>query len=68
MASGLTRPMGQSMAPSQLTRASSQDVKDVSGRYFTRSKATDIKTKFNTDQNRKLLWTISKTQCDKSDR
>ena len=39
--------------------ASSPDVKDVSGKYFTRSRETRFKTAFDTAENRALLWDLS---------
>jgi NAD(P)-dependent dehydrogenase (short-subunit alcohol dehydrogenase family) len=36
--------------------ASSPDVAGISGKYFTNSKAADVKSKFNTKKNRELLW------------
>jgi retinol dehydrogenase-12 len=39
--------------------ASSPDVGEVSGQYFTKSKRTDVKNKFDTKQNRALLWDLS---------
>jgi retinol dehydrogenase 12 len=39
--------------------ASSPDVDNVSGQYFTRSRPTAFKTAFNTPSNRKLLWDLS---------
>ena len=39
--------------------ASSPDVAEVSGKYFTRSKQASFKSAFNTPQNRELLWNLS---------
>jgi NAD(P)-dependent dehydrogenase (short-subunit alcohol dehydrogenase family) len=39
--------------------ASSPDVKEVSGKYFTNMKPAAFKTKFNTDALCELLWKIS---------
>lgn len=39
--------------------ASSPEVKNVSGRYFTRSKETRVRNKFDTAENRALLWDLS---------
>jgi NAD(P)-dependent dehydrogenase (short-subunit alcohol dehydrogenase family) len=39
--------------------ASSQEVRDASGQYFTRCRAREIKSKFNTGSDRELLWNIS---------
>lgn len=39
--------------------ASSPDVKGISGQYFTSSKRRDVKHKFDTAENRALLWELS---------
>jgi len=39
--------------------ASSAEVKDVSGKYFTRAREASFKTAFNTPENRALLWDLS---------
>jgi retinol dehydrogenase 12 len=39
--------------------ASSPDVSGVSGEYFTRSKRTDARNRFDTPENRALLWELS---------
>ena len=39
--------------------ATSPDVAAVSGRYFADSKPKPVKSKFNTEKNRALLWDIS---------
>jgi NAD(P)-dependent dehydrogenase (short-subunit alcohol dehydrogenase family) len=39
--------------------ACSREVKNVSGEYFIDCKPQNIKTKFNTDGNRELLWNMS---------
>lgn len=39
--------------------ATSPDVAAVSGRYFTDGKSKPVKSKFNTEKNRALLWDIS---------
>jgi NAD(P)-dependent dehydrogenase (short-subunit alcohol dehydrogenase family) len=39
--------------------ATSPDVAAVSGRYFADSKSKPVKSKFNTEKNRTLLWNIS---------
>ena len=46
-------------AATSIYLASSADVKDVSGKYFMRSRETATKTAFNTPQNRELLWNLS---------
>jgi retinol dehydrogenase 12 len=49
----------QKGAATSVYLASSAEVKDVSGRYFTRCRATTFKTTFNTPNNRNLLWDLS---------
>jgi hypothetical protein len=39
--------------------ALSQGVADVSGRYFARCRAREIKSRFNSKSYRELLWNIS---------
>jgi NAD(P)-dependent dehydrogenase (short-subunit alcohol dehydrogenase family) len=39
--------------------ASSPEVARTSGKYFARCKEADIKTAFNTPENRELLWNLS---------
>jgi retinol dehydrogenase 12 len=39
--------------------ASSPAVTGISGRYFTKSKSTPVKNKFDTAENRALLWELS---------
>jgi hypothetical protein len=39
--------------------ASSPEVKDSSGQYFTQSKRVAVKNKFDTSENRALLWDLS---------
>ena len=39
--------------------ASSWDIKRISGAYFTNCREKPVKTKFNTEQDRELLWNIS---------
>ena len=39
--------------------ASSPDIEGVSGAYFTRSKRTEARNRFDTDENRALLWDLS---------
>ncbi len=46
-------------AATSIHLATSADVKDVSGKYFTRSRETRFKTAFNTPDNRALLWDLS---------
>jgi NAD(P)-dependent dehydrogenase (short-subunit alcohol dehydrogenase family) len=44
--------------------ASSPDVVDVSGKYFTRSKPATVKSKFDTEENRRALWDASARLSD----
>jgi retinol dehydrogenase 12 len=39
--------------------ALSHEVRDRSGQFFVRCKARDVRTKFNTETERELLWNIS---------
>jgi retinol dehydrogenase 12 len=39
--------------------ATSPDVKGVSGQYFTKRKRLDAKNKFDSEENRALLWALS---------
>jgi retinol dehydrogenase-12 len=39
--------------------ASAQDVERISGKYFVNSKVVDVKSSFNTQRNRDILWNIS---------
>jgi NAD(P)-dependent dehydrogenase (short-subunit alcohol dehydrogenase family) len=39
--------------------ASSQKIKGVSGKYFVNCKPQDVKTKFDTEENREFLWNTS---------
>jgi len=39
--------------------ASSPEVSGVSGQYFTRSKIAHVKNRFDTAENRRLLWELS---------
>jgi retinol dehydrogenase-12 len=39
--------------------ASSLDVVGVSGGYFTRCRRTEAKNRFDTEENRELLWNLS---------
>jgi NAD(P)-dependent dehydrogenase (short-subunit alcohol dehydrogenase family) len=49
----------QKGAATSIYLASSPEVKDVSGKYFTRCRETNFKTAFNTPNNRDLLWGLS---------
>jgi retinol dehydrogenase-12 len=46
-------------AATSIYLASSPNVQEVSGKYFVNSKPTAFRTKFNTDEVRERLWTIS---------
>lgn len=39
--------------------ASSPEVQNVSGKYFTSSKMRDVKSRFNSQHNRNILWDLS---------
>jgi retinol dehydrogenase-12 len=43
--------------------AGSTDAAQVSGQYFTNAKSKDVKTAYNTQENRELLWTLSTDAC-----
>ena len=43
--------------------ASSPDPSQVSGQYFTNAKSKKVKTSYNTQENRKLLWNLSMDAC-----
>jgi NAD(P)-dependent dehydrogenase (short-subunit alcohol dehydrogenase family) len=49
----------ESGAKTSVHLASSPALRDVSGHYFTSSKRSDTKNKFDTETNRELLWDIS---------
>ena len=49
----------QKGASTSVYLASSPDVKGVSGGYFTRCQMTEVKSRFNTGENRDALWNIS---------
>jgi retinol dehydrogenase 12 len=49
----------QQGAATSVYLASSPEVKEVSGKYFTRCTQTLFKTAFNTPENRALLWDLS---------
>jgi retinol dehydrogenase 12 len=49
----------QQGAATSLHLASSPDVKGISGRYFARCKETNVKSAFNTPENRELLRNLS---------
>jgi len=65
----ITRPFSVSPekgAATSIYLASSEQVNNVSGKYFKNSKAVATKNKFNTKENRELLWDISMKQLQKS--
>jgi len=43
--------------------ASSQEPAAVSGQYFTKAKSKSVKTSYNTQENRNLLWALSMDAC-----
>jgi NAD(P)-dependent dehydrogenase (short-subunit alcohol dehydrogenase family) len=43
--------------------ASSPDSPQVSGRYFANAKSKNVKTAYNTQENRELLWNLSMAAC-----
>jgi retinol dehydrogenase 12 len=49
----------QKGADTSIYVASSPEVKDITGKCFTRCKAMDAKTAFNTPNHRHLLWDLS---------
>ena len=58
----LARPFAvspQQGAATSVYLASSTDLGNVTGKYFANSKSTVVKTKFNTEENRQLLWNTS---------
>ena len=60
--SWLARPFAVSPrqgAATSIHLASSPEVGGVSGQYFANCKPQDVKSKFITEENRKLLWDIS---------
>jgi len=65
----ITRPFSVSPekgAATSIYLASSEEVNNISGKYFKNSKAVATKNKFNTKENRELLWNISMKQLQKS--
>jgi NAD(P)-dependent dehydrogenase (short-subunit alcohol dehydrogenase family) len=61
----LARPFAVSPregAATSVYLASSPDVAGVSGRYFTNCRPRDAPSKFDTEENRALLWDISMTE------
>jgi retinol dehydrogenase 12 len=46
--------------------ASSPDSAQVSGQYFTRAKVKKVKTAYNTQENRDLLWSLSLDACQRA--
>jgi retinol dehydrogenase-12 len=62
LVSYLARPFAVSPqvgAATSVYLASSLDVTNVTGQYFTNCKSTATKSKFNTEENRTLLWNHS---------
>jgi retinol dehydrogenase-12 len=49
----------QQGAATSVYLASSPEADGVSGRYFVNSRAVNVKSRFNTAENRKLLWDLS---------
>jgi NAD(P)-dependent dehydrogenase (short-subunit alcohol dehydrogenase family) len=45
--------------------ASSPEVKGISGQYFTKSRRTPVKNKFDTSQNRALLWDLTSNAVER---
>jgi retinol dehydrogenase 12 len=43
--------------------ASSQEPARVSGKYFSKAKSREVKTSYNTQENRNLLWALSRDAC-----
>jgi NAD(P)-dependent dehydrogenase (short-subunit alcohol dehydrogenase family) len=56
----------QKGAATSVYLASSDDVRDVSAKYFTRCKPTAIKSKFNSKEYRESLWSISMAALKKA--
>jgi retinol dehydrogenase 12 len=46
--------------------ASSPDSAQVSGQYFTRAKVKKVKTAYNTQEKRDLLWSLSLAACQRA--
>jgi retinol dehydrogenase 12 len=46
-------------AATSVLLAGSPDAAQVSGQYFANGKSKDLKTAYNTQENRNLLWTLS---------
>lgn len=49
----------QQGAATSVHLASSRDVTGISGKYFVRAREADVKTGFNTPENRDRLWNLS---------
>jgi hypothetical protein len=49
----------QQGAATSVYLATSPEVAEVSGKYFTRSRETKFKTAFNTTESREHLWNLS---------
>ena len=39
------------------------DSTQISGQYFTNAKVQEVKTAYNTPENRELLWNLSMDAC-----
>jgi retinol dehydrogenase-12 len=50
-------------AATSVLLASSPDPTQVSGQYFTDAKSKKVKTSYNTQENRNLLWALSMDAC-----
>jgi len=53
-------------APTSVFLASSQEPAQVSGQYFTRAKSKEVKTSYDTQENRNLLWALSMDACQRA--
>ncbi|MBV8397460.1 MAG: SDR family oxidoreductase [Acetobacteraceae bacterium] len=53
-------------AASSVFLAAAPELAEVSGRYFSRAKAREAKTTFNTPENRNLLWSLSMTAMQRT--
>lgn len=56
------------LAATSVYLASSENVKGISGKYFSHSKIVTTKNKFNTKENRELLWDISMKSLQRSEK
>ncbi|MBV9320490.1 MAG: SDR family NAD(P)-dependent oxidoreductase [Mycobacterium sp.] len=53
-------------AASSVFLAAAPELAEVSGRYFSRAKAREAQTTFNTPENRDLLWSLSMTAMQRT--